>query len=312
LPDTRLLVCAAFLLWLGSGAGIRTQAQTFVQPAEEIRCVVLTGLSGTPEYAETFGKWADATEKICRESIRGTPIRLDGAVLGKDEILSQLARAEDGAAALWLFVIGHGTYDGRTYRFNIKGPDLTTDDFKSALTAGTAVPTVLVAATSSSGELASALAGEGRIVLAATRSGKEQNPPLFMSFFLEAAASAEADRNKDRRLSLREVFDFCEEHVAEWYREEGRLQSEHPVLRESEGGPIRAALTYLSSPPDASYRSLEAKNLAFERGKIEREIEALKLRKAELSEDLYYQQLEQLLLRLAKLSQDLKRLEGGS
>src|SRR5947199_396253 len=67
-------------------------------------------------------------------SIRGIRNRLL-LVLGLDnagptndyEQLKQTLALEpkDGPAALWLVLIGHGSFDGKEARFNLRGPDVT-------------------------------------------------------------------------------------------------------------------------------------------------------------------------------------------
>ncbi|UCF35329.1 MAG: hypothetical protein JSU96_10755, partial [Acidobacteriota bacterium] len=90
-----------------------------------------------------------------------------------------------------------------------------------------------------------------------------------------------------------------------------RLQTEHPVLDDSKGQGSLAMFAYLSTPPEQAYRTLEAKQLAPERQRIEREIEDLKLRKTELTTAEYYATLERLLIELAELNEKIRILEGG-
>ena len=275
-------------------------------------CLVVTGLGGVAEYEENFRSWGEATESICRDGITEQAVLLDGSEVGRDQVLRGLdalkSTPQDGQ--VWLFLIGHASHDGRQYKFNIKGPDLTGDDLKQALDELGTRRTFVIAATSSSGVLAEELSGENRVIVTATQSARERHAPLFMSFFVEAAHSAVADRNKDGRVSINEAFTFSEAAVKEWYEGKGRLQTEHPVLRDGADGAGLASMAYLSSPPEQAYRTLEAQELAPQRIRLEREIEDLKLRKTEMETADYYKELERLLLELADLNDRIRKLEG--
>ena len=82
------------------------------------------------------------------------------------------------------------------------------------------------------------------------------------------------------------------------------------MIRDAEDSTASAALAYLSSPPEQAYRTLEAQALATDRIRIEREIEALKLEKAQMEQSDYYRKLEQLLVELAELNERIRHLEG--
>ena len=88
------------------------------------------------------------------------------------------------------------------------------------------------------------------------------------------------------------------------------MQTEHPLLLDAGGSGNLARFAYLSTPPEQSYRSLEARQLAPERTRLEREIEDLKLHKQDLTADEYYGRLEKLLLELSKLNEKIRELEG--
>lgn len=306
-PHRYAVACLAALLLSGIPL-----VQAADEGSETQACAVLTGLGGIPEYVENFKNWGDSIEKVCRERGSEEVIRLDGSEARRPEILAKLeglGKLPDGTPT-WIFLIGHGTYDGRQYKFNIKGPDLTGKDLAKVLGDLGSRPTYVVLATSCAGTVADALKGPDRVIVSATRSGVERHPPLFMSFFAEAAQTAEADENKDHRVSLQEVFDYSQKQVKKWYEERGRLQTEHPVLIDAGGAGGLARFAYLSKPPEQAYRTLEARQLAPERTRIEREIEDLKLRKQDMAAEEYYRELEKLLLQLSELNEKIHKLEG--
>lgn len=307
LPRVSLLL-AALLALLAKGS-FAAQSSEAVQGA----CIVITGLGGIPEYEENFEKWGDSLRDLCAEGEGIETHLLDGRTQRKDEVLALFGRvATRPGNELWLFLIGHGSHDGRNYKFNIRGPDLTDRDLARFLDSMPERRKYVVAATSSSGALTTELEGPRRVVVTATKSEREKRPPLFMSFFIEGTRSAEADVNKDGRVALGEAFQFTQSKVQQWYEEKGRIQTEHPVLEESQESQGLAELAYLSSPPEQAYRTLEAQNLAPDKQRIEREIEDLKLRKNDMPSSDYYQQLEQLLIDLATVNERIRELEGAS
>jgi hypothetical protein len=244
-------------------------------------------------------------------------LRIDGSVRTREEIL-RTAREEVGKLSpegeWWLVLVGHGNYDGRRYKFNIKGPDLTDQDLGRLLEGLDGPRAVVIAGTSSAGALVPALRGPNRVVVAATRE-RERQPPLFPRFFAEAPASQEADRDKNDRVSLLEAFLFSRRKVSDWFEEAGRIQTEHAILDDSarfqlakgdddsreevrQGTGLLAAVCYLD--PASGPASLpEERSRAETRTRIQQQIDELKLRKGEFKEEEYYRRLEALMVELA-------------
>lgn len=292
-------------------------------------CVIATGLGGLPEYEENFVKWGDALETVFKERLGDRLVRLDGRTVGRKEMVAALSEAAgklSGSDQFWLFLIGHANYDGERFKFQIKGPDLTDADLAGVLQGLGDHQVNLVAATSSSGTLLPEMAGENRVIVTATKNALEKQPPLFLSFFLEAASSAEADTDKNGRVSLLEAFLFSRTKVASWFEERGRLQTEHPLLDDrgrvriglekddpkeilSTGEGLLSAAVALSAPPERAYRSAEAKALVLDKQGVEREIEDLKFRKSEMATEVYYLKLQELLVRLATINEKIEQSE---
>lgn len=296
---------AAIILTAAIASPVRGQST-------DTACLIVTGLGGVPEFDENFQKWGKQTDEICRDQMNAESRFVDGSEARKETILEameQITSSLNANGEMWLFLIGHGSYDRRGYKFNIAGPDLTDGEIQDLLSDHPGARSILVAATSASGALTK-LAQPGRIIVTATRSERERQPPLFMSFFVEAAQSEEADANRDGRVSIQEAFQYTEQQVKRWYEDKGRLQTEHAVLSEAEGASFSGS-AYLARPAPRQFENPEAKALARQRTEVEREIEDLKLRKTQLPEDEYFQQLETLLVRLATLNEEIEDLEGG-
>ncbi|MGH9338188.1 MAG: hypothetical protein ACRD1R_01005 [Acidobacteriota bacterium] len=297
-------------------------------------CLIVTGLGGMPEYEENFVSWAATTEEIFNEGLAGVVHNLDGRKQSRDEILATFKQAASNLSPrgeLWIFLIGHANFDGNHYKFNIRGPDMTDEDLGVFFDSLGSKRIYAILATSAAGAVLPDLSAPNRVIVTATRSASERQPPMFLSFFLEAAQSAEADRDKNGRVSILEAFLFSRQRVAGWFEEKKRIQTEHALLDDrgtlqlgarssgengeesanlNTGEGLLSSLGYLSMPPERAYATLEARTLAERKVSLEREIEDLKFRKGQIPEAEYYQQLEKLLVELAGINQQLSTLEG--
>jgi len=291
-------------------------------------CIIVSGLGGMPEYEENFLEWAERIEENFQNQAGTTVFKLDGRTQKKPailEVFDQVTRSLP-LEEVWIFLIGHASYDNQRYRFNISGPDITDKEIKTFLDTLGENRTYLVVATSASGKLAAQLGGEGRVIVTATKSESEKQPPLFMSFFSEALSSEESDLDKDGKVSLLEAYFFSNQQVALWYEGKKRIQTEHSLLDDhgeirltkgqdseedepSNRGSLLASTAFLSIFREEFYRSQEAEELASQRVTIQREIEDLKFRKSRMSEEEYYRQLESLLVNLASLSRQIEDME---
>ncbi len=231
------------------------------------------------------------------------------------------AEPRDGHSELWIVLIGHGTFDGEIARFNLRGPDLAASDLAEWLRPFTR-PLAIINTASSSAPFLPALAGTNRVIITATRSGHEQNFTRFGQFFAAAIGNPASDLDGDNQTSLLEAFLSAAYATADFYKTEGRLATEHPLIEDTGDG--------LGTPPDW-YRGLRATRkprddapvdglrahqfhlvrspleLALSpetrarRDEIEREISKLRDRKQALDPDAYDQNLEELLLELARI-----------
>ena len=302
---------AAALLWVLMLCSSPTRGESLNRIS-----LIVTGLAGIPEYGANFAAWASRLEEAFQGD-RSRVLRIDGSVRTREEIL-RTAREEVGKLSpegeWWLVLVGHGNYDGRRYKFNIKGPDLTDQDLGRLLEGLDGPRAVVIAGTSSAGALVPALRGANRVIVAATRE-RERQPPLFPRFFAEAPASPDADRDKNNRVSLLEAFLYSRRKVSAWFEEAGRIQTEHAILDDSarfqlaqgdddsreevrQGTGLLAAVCYLdpASGPDSLP---EERNRAESRARIQQQIDELKLRKEEYTEQEYYRRLEALMVELA-------------
>jgi hypothetical protein len=306
--------------------------------AQATRLAVIVGLAGDPEHAELFQRWAatlvDASAKlgVAREHVvylaekpEADPKRITGKST-KDAV----ARAFDMLAGagpddpVFIFLIGHGTFDGKVAKFNLPGPDMTPEDFEPLLKKLKSRNVALVNTGSASGPFVEALAAPGRTIVAATRNGAERFATLFGGFFVDALAGTEGDADKNGRTSVLEAFDFAKREVGVAYEREGIMLTEHAILSddgEKQGtqtpsadgkqGRVASVLTMGSAaatdplPSDPKVRALYV-----ERRDLERRIEGLKLLKESMEPARYASELERLATELALKTRQIREVEG--
>ncbi len=223
---------------------------------------------------------------------------------------------------VFVFILGHGSYDGTNYKLNLVGPDPTAKELAAALYSIPAEHFVVVNTTTCSGASLQALSGRGRVVITATRSGSEKNLTHMGGFFVEALRENNADVDKNGRVNILEAFNYAVRKVEEYYSSEGNMQTEHSLLDDNgdgQGHPVPgpengdgllARTTYLDAGPASvtkSAASPEQIKLALEAQSLEKQIEALKFSKSGMPETEYEKRLEELLLKLAQVNAKLRK-----
>jgi len=264
----------------------------------ETHYLIVAGLGGQPDYAERFEQQASSLAAAARASVPADNVRLlSGAAATSEAIesaLQELASATAAADSVAVFLLGHGSYDGEQYKFNVPGADLDGARFAELLEQLNAGSVLVVNATSASGAVLEDWAGEGRTVITATRSGAERNATRFGEYWAQALAADGADINKNGIITAREAFDFTERSVADSYDEEGALATEHPQLSGDGAERFAAARLVPRAVATPAQRELTAQLEA-----LEEQIAELRERRDALPEDEYLNQLQTLLVELA-------------
>jgi len=220
--------------------------------------------------------------------------------------LNDIARRTLAEDTLVLIFVGHGSYDGERFRFNVKGPDFTARELASWLDPVRAEHQLVVFTGSSSGAVLGPLERAGRTIFSATRSGEERNATVFGQFFVAAFEDNVADTDKDQRITAFEAFQYAASRVEQYYESQNMMQTEHPTS--SRSGPAKIILARLQNKPTPAPASSPLLARATE---LELAIYALKLDKASYSQDAYFDQLQRLLLDLAFVEMELKRTAEG-
>ena len=295
--------------------------------ATQPTAIVVLGAGGETPYEETFAKqaalWKDGA---VRGGARLVAIGEEAAMEGAPDDLTRLktalaAEARGGTEPLWLVLLGHGTFDGRVAKFNLRGPDLTATELALDLQPFTR-PLVIINAASASAPFMNLLKGPDRIVVTSTRSGYQQNYARFGLYLAEAIADPRGDLDKDGQTSVLEAYISAAQSVAEFYKTEARLATEHALLddngdgrgtpadwfrgvravrRPAEGVALDGTRAHqLHLLPSAAERALSAE-VRVRRDELEREIAELRESKDRMLIDEYYRQLELKFIELSKL-----------
>jgi hypothetical protein len=325
------------------------------QPEPSQHLILVIGAPGTEEYAKNFrtwaGRWEEAaqragiactvigknssenadtatpagtTEPTAVPSITpaiapaNTPGEADAAMLVK---AIEAQGSTKSSEPLWVVYLGHGTFDGRTASWNLRGPDITAEQLA---TAGQKLqrPLAMVVCSSCSAPFLNALSAPDRIVVTATKDGNQIQYSRFGDAMSTAISTLEADINRDGQTSLLEAWLFASRRTAEFYKTEGRLATEHSLLDDNgDGKGVRSEL-YVgdrvvdnAEDPDVIdgrnaarwhfIRSDEERRLSPDqrekRDALEGQLEDLRKLKSSLPEDEYLTLLENIAVKLSEI-----------
>jgi hypothetical protein len=285
--------------------------------------VTFSGLGGEPDYEQRFKMWAEDIESSLKKA-GGDANIVTLIAPTRDQIRSKLgevarqAKPDDG---LVLMLIGHGTYDGVEYKFNIPGPDITGAELASLLDKIPASRQLVVNMTSSSGGSMNLLQKKNRIVICATKTGTEKNATVFARYWAEALRDPAADADKNEAVSALEAFRYAERKTTDFFDSQKRLATEHAVLEDTgrgEGernpsaengeGKVAASFPMVRLGANAAAARDPAKRpLIAKKEELEEAIDKLKYDKAALPDQEYKKQLAALLVELAKTQEALDK-----
>jgi hypothetical protein len=287
--------------------------------------LILRGVAGSPEHEQKFEKWTAGTAKALIDKFGFSSDRvivLTDKKTAQAEIQKAFATLKQQlkpADTFFLFFIGHGSGEDGQYKFNISGPDYTTDDYNKLFSTLAVGRIVIVAGTPASGASLEKFAGKNRVVITATRSGQEGNDIVFYEYFLEALQNSGADEDKDQKVSVWEAFKYAVSATERFYKEEGRLATEHAQISDNgaektdikaKEPPLLARATSFQVDRPAVSGDPKVQALLNERKEIEQRVEALRINKNSMQEADYNKQLEELLVQLALKNQEIRQQEG--
>jgi hypothetical protein len=303
-------------------AGMAIASAPIAEPGTTV--IVAVGAAGEEEFGKEFAAWAAQWAETCTRANAKHIVIGTGTNDSPDLLLLKQALASEPAetdAELWLVLIGHGTFDGREAKFNLRGPDLSATDLAEWLKPFRR-PLAIINCASSSGPFINHLSAPDRVVVTATRSGHEQNYARFGKYVADSIGDPAADLDKDGQTSLLEAFIVASRRVSEFYASEGRLATEHALLDDNGDGLgtpadwFRGVRAIKKPAEGASADGLRAHQLHLVRSEREQQMDpglrarrdeleraAARLRemKTQLDDDEYYRRLENIMRELAVL-----------
>jgi hypothetical protein len=310
--------------------------------AQETHLVVISGLGGDPEYETMFVEWSlkllDAAAAAGIPSDNAIYLAEDpSAAPGRIRARStreEIQRVVEGLATgtptedrVLIVLIGHGSGEGEESRVAIPGPALRASDYALLLERLAPRTVALVNVASASGDFIPVLAGEGRIVVTATRSSRQRNAALFGGYFADAFTGGNGDADRDGRVSVLEAFEYARQETDRYYNDRGLIIPETAMIEdrmdgegvETAGGDSGVGLLaqrfFLESvvPTDIEGDGPTAarlRELYLERARIEDEIAGLQQRQSTLEPEAYRTALEGLLVQIAEIGNEIRTLEA--
>jgi len=284
--------------------------------------VIVNGAGGEAVYAKQFEEWTGQLSSVLSAKFgfdeKQLTVLKGATAEDVKRTFTAMKTQLDANNVLFVFFIGHGSFDGKESKFNLVGPDLSAPEYNALLSSLPTRRVVVFNMSSASGEFIKSLSAKGRIIVTATKSGQETNATRFPGFFISALNARDADTDQDGHTSVLEAFVYANRLTADFYKQAGRLASEHAMLDDNGDGVGREKLeagegllaraTYLDSlSVDEAAASAATGRLLKERTRLEGEIEQLIARKGNMAEAEYEASLEKLFIELAKVNRSIKQ-----
>lgn len=287
--------------------------------------VTVAGLGGEPDYEQRFTANAMDLDKIFKTAIGAHVYTLTGKQSTKaklTDVMGEVARDAKPEDDFVLTLIGHGSFDGVEYKFNLVGPDISATELAALCDKVMSKRQLIVDTTSASGGAVPALERPGRAVIVATKSGTEKNATVFARYWVEALQDPLADTDKSDSISAMEAFAYADRKTAEFYTSQKRLATEHPQFEDTGKGDAVRSLAVASGREGAlmttftvvrigaaqAAMSDPAKHdLMAKKEDLEQKIDTLKYEKAAMEPGEYKKELTAALLELAKVQEELDK-----
>lgn len=316
-----LLTLTVVLCFCGLLTAQATSPQTPTDVTQRY-LILVQGVAGNADYqrlfTESVGQWrAAAKEAGMRTQLID---RADPTHSCRQQLQDYLQAASD-VDQLWVVLIGHGTFDGETAKFNLRGQDVSAKEMAGWLKERTKA-TIIINAAASSAPFISELSGKNRIVITATKSGYETSFAHFGKYLAELLTEENIDLDKDSRTSLLEAVIVAAGRTMEFYQSDSRLPTEHALVEDNGDGlgtPVewyRGVQVTRETKEDVEVDGMRANQIFLlpateatrltpeqikERDQLEEQLEMLRRQKKNFTEAQYYQKLESVMLRLANL-----------
>jgi hypothetical protein len=296
--------------------------------AAERYAIIISGATGGEKYAAQHQQWRADLGSALKTTLAFPEANvlvfaeentdsLKSTAVNVRRTFTDLRRRMTDDDTLLVVLFGHGTFDGADAKFNLVGPDLTAADWKAMLKD---LPgrLIVVNTTSSSFPFLEELSQRGRIVVTATDSAAQRFATVFPEYFVKAMADGSNDLDKNRRLSVWEIFSAASAGVRQHYEQRGQLSTERPLLdddgdrmgREAQtpgqDGTLARA-TNLDPEPGTASADVALAALEQQRAALEGQLDELKGRRGSMSDADYQVALEKILVQLARVAQKIRQ-----
>jgi hypothetical protein len=286
--------------------------------------VTVAGLGGEPDYEQRFTANAMDLDKIFRTATGAHVVTLTGKQATKaklDDAIAAIARQAKPEDDFVLTLIGHGSFDGTEYKFNLVGPDITAAELATLCDKIPARRQLIVDTTSASGGAVAALERPARAVIVATKSGTEKNATVFARYWVEALQDPTADTDKSDSVSAMEAFAYADRKTAAFYTSQKRLATEHAEFEDtgkgeavrapapdSRQGALMSTFTVVRiGAAQAAMNDPARRDLLAKKEELEQKVDALKYQKAAMEPGEYKRELTAALIELAKVQEELDK-----
>lgn len=314
-----------------------TTAMAQSAPSTKPHLILVTGAAGTEEYGQEFNaaahQWTELAQSrqwqlTAVSAAEDKSSNQAAAQTQREQLQAAIKQAlEDSSSQMWIVLVGHGTSERGSDKFNLVGPDVSSKDLAQWL-GPLEKPLIFIACASSSSPFLPQLSGPKRVIVTATKSGSENNYSRFGQQLAVSLLDPATDIDHDDEVSLLEAFLAASAKTDKFYREQSRLTTEHALLddngdklgtgseffkgvravKAAQGGKqadgaiaSRIVLSVLPNAPKFTDEELKA------RGEIEQQLDALRAKRPNPPTEEYWNQLEQLLLQLAELYNQAKK-----
>lgn len=309
-----------------------TSAPASAQPVRH--AVLIQGASGEPQFAEQHRAWLLQVATTLREGFKIGPANLtvlaEQPAAGErrstaEEVRTTLANIAKTATAsdiVFILLIGHGTGEGSTAKFNLMGPDLTVAEWNTLLTPVKG-RVVFVNTASVSFPFVAGLTGDRRIVISATALPAQRYSTIFADGFAKALTASEADLDKNSRISIWEAFTYASRLQKQHFEEKGLLVTERALIEDNGDGVGRdaasatgddgmlATMTYLDAVVESKPTDPQLQMLLQRQEVLTQQVDELRRKKASMPPAEYDAAWEKLMVDLATLGAEIRKKGGG-
>jgi hypothetical protein len=166
------------------------------------------------------------------------------------EQIDTFAAAVNPADRFIFYYVGQANIVTDKLRLNLPGADITHEQLAEWINRIKASSMLVVLDCPGAGMAVKALAGQGRIVVAACTADQHYST-RFSTYFVPALADNKSDTDSDGKVSLLEAFTFASKQLEDSYRRKGLLKTETPTLEDNADGiPSRQPWRYKQDKKD--------------------------------------------------------------